>query len=161
MLVSKRPSNTRSEAARAASMSPYWVPKLLTMLSGRSSCSTGAPSFRASSAVSTNGSTSYSTSMRCRAFSAVRASTATTAATASPTNLALSVRIRRSATSRWAGSMDQGCPAVGNFTLGRSAGVITASTPGRALARLTSMRFTRAWAWGLRSTLPTSMSRSK
>src|SRR5215470_2674137 len=34
---------------------------------------------------------------------------------------------------------------------------MTALTPGRAAALLVSMRVMRAWAWGLRSTLPTSM----
>ena len=53
------------------------------------------------------------------------------------------------------------CARVGAFffSCGMSAAVMTARTPGRALALLVSMRTMRAWAWGLRRSLAWSRPR--
>src|SRR5262245_31032210 len=94
------------------------------------------------------GSTWYSTSMRSSASSAMASSSAATAATGWPTKTTRSM-----ASTAWA--------RVGAFFLscGRSAAVRTASTPGRALALLVSMRTILAWACGLRRSFASSMPR--
>ena len=71
---------------------------------------------------------------------------ATTAATVSPTNLALSVSISLSSISLWLASKDQGWPAVENFIFGKSLYVIMASTPSIFFASLTSISFIFACA---------------
>ncbi len=91
---------------------------------------------------------SYSTSINSVARSAVSSSTAATAATASPTIRTFSTQ---SASSSW----DTG--RMPNFTRGRSWPVMTAYTPGRARARVVSMRLIRAWGCGLRRSLPWAM----
>src|SRR6266850_137027 len=86
--------------------------------------------------------------MRRHARSAVSSSTAATAPTASPTIRTLSVQSASS-------SCDTG--RMPNFTRGRSAPVMTAYTPGTALARVVSIPRMRACACGLRSSLPNAM----
>jgi hypothetical protein len=81
------------------------------------------------------GSTSYSTSIRSSASSAIASSSAATAATGWPAKTARSI-----ASTAWV--------RVGGlcFSSGMSAAVSTARTPGSARARLASMRRIRAWA---------------
>src|SRR5262245_35671743 len=88
------------------------------------------------------GRTWYSTVIRSRASSAMASSSAATAATGWPTNTTRSI-----ASTAWA--------RVGAFFLscGMSAAVMTARTPGSALARLTSIFLIRACACGLRRSL--------
>ena len=88
------------------------------------------------------GSTSYSTSIRSSASSAMARSSAATAATGWPANTTRSM-----ASMAWARVL-----AIG-FSSAMSAAVSTARTPGSARARVASMRVIRAWACGLRSSL--------
>src|SRR3989475_9138618 len=90
---------------------------------------------------------SYSTAIRSRAAVATSSLTAATPATGSPTKRALS---SASACSSWlTGRIPNG--------IGRSFPVSTALTPGRARARVASIRTIRACGCGLRSSLQYSM----
>src|SRR3989449_9063857 len=90
---------------------------------------------------------SYSTTIRSRAAVATSSLTAATPATGSPTKRALS---SASACSSWlTGRIPNG--------IGRSFPVSTALTPGRARARVASIRTIRACGCGLRSSLQYSM----
>src|SRR5262245_25427801 len=125
---------------------PEWASASLVSASVPASATDGAPTCIESSGSTAAASTSYSTSMRSHASSAMASSSAATAATGWPTNTTRSM-----ARTAWA--------RVGAFflRLGMSAAVMTARTPGRALAREVSMRLIRAWACGLRSSLACSM----
>src|SRR3989454_5105040 len=90
---------------------------------------------------------SYSTAIRSRAAVATSSLTAATPATGSPTKRALS---SASACSSWlTGRIPNG--------IGRSFPVSTALTPGRARARVVSIRTIRACGCGLRSSLQYNM----
>ena len=110
----------------------------------------------ASGAVSTGASTSYSTSMRPTASSATCTLTAATAAMAWPRYSAFSC-----ASTLLLRNFRFTAPSP-RFSIlsgasGRSRCVTTALTPGSASALLVSIDLMRAWACGLRSTLPYSM----
>jgi hypothetical protein len=109
----------------------------------------GAPGCIDCSGSTAAGSTSYSTSMRSSASSAMARESAATAATGWPTKTTRSM-----ASTAWA--------RVGAWRLscGTSAAVSTARTPGSARARLASSRTIRAWACGLRSSLACSRPRA-
>src|SRR5499427_3573758 len=102
----------------------------------------GAPICIDSSGSTAGARTSYCTVIRSRASSAMASSSAATAATGCPTNTTRSMA-------------STACARVGAFFLscGMSAAVMTARTPGSALARLVSIRTMRACACGLRSSL--------
>ena len=118
------------------------------------SCSMGAPSANASSAVNTAGSGSYSTSMAASASSAACGLVAATAATAWPLYRALP-RARQFALRMPKFRISPGSTSLARSeTSYRSAEVATAFTPGRASAFDASMRLIRAWACGLRNSFP-------
>src|SRR5262247_4462602 len=119
-----------------------WACASLVSASVPSSATGGAPGFIDSSGSTAAGSTSYWTSMRSSASSAMATSSAATAATGWPTKTTRSMA-------------STACARVGAFFLswGMSLAVMTARTPGSALARLVSMRTMRACACGLRSSL--------
>src|SRR5499425_2537 len=108
----------------------------------------GAPGCMEARGSTAAGRTLYSTVIRSRASSAMASSSAATAATGCPTNTTRSM-----ARTAWA--------RVGAFFLscGMSAAVMTARTPGSALAALTSIDTILACACGLRSSLACSMPR--
>src|SRR5262245_47745089 len=160
-------SITRSDSAKPFATSPRWTRaccETLTALAGPvsdfarataecasaslvsasvpASATGGAPGCMEARGSTAAGRTWYSTVMRSRASSAMASSSAATAATGCPTNTTRSM-----ASTAWA--------RVGAFFLscGMSAAVMTARTPGSALARLVSMRTMRACACGLRSSL--------
>src|SRR5882724_4664353 len=117
-----------------------WAWASLVSASVPASATDGAPGFMDSSGSTAAGRTSYTTSMRSSASSAMAGSSAATAATGWPANTTRSI-----ARTAWA--------RVGAFFLryGMSAAVSTARTPASAFARLVSMRVMRACACGLRS----------
>ena len=106
----------------------------------------GAPSRMAASGSNTAGSSSYSTSMRPIASSAVSSSTAATAATASPTWRAFS----------WAKN-GQSLMIAALCVYGASRPVTTARTPMSRSARDVSMLTIRACGRGLRRILACNM----
>src|SRR5262244_113719 len=108
----------------------------------------GAPGCMEARGSTAAGRTWYSTVIRSRASSAIASSSAATAATGWPTKTTRSMA-------------STACARVGAYHLSRemSLAVMTARTPGSALARLVSMRTIRAWACGLRSNLAWSMPR--
>jgi len=106
-----------------------WACASLVSASVPSSATGGAPGFIDSSGSAATGRTSYCTSIRSSASSAIASSSAATAATGWPANTTRSMA-------------STACARVGAFFLscGMSAAVRTARTPGSARARLTSMR---------------------
>ena len=99
------PSNTRSAAAKPASMSPSsWIVREATLLGWsansppvsmcRSSSSSGASGFMASRTSSSTGNSSYSTSINSRASWATCLLVAATAAIGWPSNSTLSRAMR-------------------------------------------------------------------
>src|SRR5215813_10805398 len=100
----------------------------------------GAPGCMEARGSTAAGRTWYSTVIRSRASSAMASSSAATAATGCPTNTTRSMA--RTA-----------CARAFFLSCGMSAAMMTARTPGSALARLVSMRTMRACACGLRSSL--------
>src|SRR5215475_5144969 len=128
-----------SDLARATA---EWARASLVSASVPASATGGAPGCMEARGSTAAGRTWYSTVIRSRASSAMASSSAATAATGCPTNTTRSM-----ASTAWA--------RVGAFFLscGMSAAVMTARTPGSALARLVSMRTMRACACGLRSSL--------
>src|SRR6266704_803504 len=125
-----------------------WASASLVSASVPASATGGAPGFIDSSGSAETGRTSYCTSMRSSASSAIAGSSAATAATGWPAKTTRSIA-------------STACARVGAlfFSSGMSAAVSTARTPGSARARLTSMRRMRAWAWGLRRSLACSRPR--
>ena len=85
--------------------------------------------------------------MSSSAALAVSSSTAATAATSSPMKRTFSV----------ARAVSSGVHGMTPYWMGRSAPVITACTPGSAMAREVSIETILAWAWGLRRVLAWSI----
>ncbi len=161
-LATKRLLTTRSlvtwaalaNAASTAARSPYSQSK--ETLPGTSSCTSGWPDREAVSVSAAAGSDSYSTATSSAASFAWLGVSATTNATLSPTWRTRSMHstgrslFRPLEPSRFSIGMPQGraLPPV----LAYSAAVITASTPGAALAASMSMDVMRACASGERTT---------